>query len=245
MADHEPSNGYQRLITFSDAVFAIAATLLVIDLRPPAVPSDVYESALQAYLRDPAPFIATTIGFIVVGSYWSSHRRIFGLIGDTNGGVVWANLLFLFFVAIQPFLTAALAEHDPNRTSVLLYTIGQIAAGAGQVLIWVVALRHRELLTDRATPRRILYVDAQVLRAPVTFAVSIPITIGAGPTAGMASWGLLVLTAALIGTAFHDLEHPRRAPGRLWRALERRHHRPDHAVGPEAEAGGAAEARPG
>jgi uncharacterized membrane protein len=212
MADHEPSNGYQRLITFSDAVFAIAATLLVIDLRPPAVSSNVYEGALRAYLSDPGPFIATTIGFIVVGSYWSSHRRIFGLIRDTNGAVVWANLVFLFFVAIQPFLTAALAEHDPNQTSVLLYTFGQIATGAGQILIWLVALRHRDLLTDRATPRRIQYVDAQVVRSPVTFALSIPITLTAGPTAGMASWGLLVLVALGIGRLFRDLEHPRVTP---------------------------------
>ena len=212
MADHEPSNGHQRLITFSDAVFAIAATLLVIDLRPPGVPSDYYESALRLYLSDPGPFIATTIGFIVVGSYWSSHRRIFGLIHDTNGAVVWANLAFLFFVAIQPFLTAALAEHEPNQTSVLLYTFGQIAAGGGQILIWAVALRHRELLTDRATHRRILYVDAQVIRAPLTFALSIPITLTAGPGAGMASWGLMVLIAVLIGRVFRDLEHPLVAP---------------------------------
>ncbi|HET9682453.1 MAG TPA: TMEM175 family protein [Candidatus Limnocylindrales bacterium] len=210
MADHEPSNGYQRLITFSDAVFAIAATLLVIDLRPPMVSSDVYEDALSRYLSQPGPFIATTIGFIVVGSYWSSHRRIFGLIHDTNGAIVWANLVFLFFVAIQPFLTAALAEHDPNQTSVLLYTYGQIATGAGQILIWFVAQRHRDLLNDRATPRRILYVDAQVLRAPVTFALSIPITMNSGPAAGMASWGLMVLIAVLISALFRDLKSPRR-----------------------------------
>jgi uncharacterized membrane protein len=224
MADHEPSNGYQRLITFSDAVFAIAATLLVVDLRPPGVPSDYYEHALQTYLSDPGPFIATTIGFIVVGSYWSSHRRIFGLIQDTNGALVWANLVFLFFVTVQPFLTAALAEHDPNQTSVLLYTVGQIATGAGQMLIWFVALRHRELLTERATPRRIQYVDAQVVRAPVTFALSIPITLSQGPSAGMASWGLMVLIAVLIGRVFRDLEHPgrdstprrARTPGRAW-----------------------------
>jgi len=117
---HGAAESRHRLITFSDSVFAIAATLLVVDLRPPATGAAGYEPALLDYLTQPGPFIATAIGFLVVGSYWSSHRRTFTLIAETNGPLVWANLFFLFWVAIQPFLTAALAEHDPNRTSVLL-----------------------------------------------------------------------------------------------------------------------------
>lgn len=201
-----PSLPYQRLIMFSDAVFAIAATLLVIDLRPPAVSSDVYEAALRDYLSQPGPFVATAIGFLVVGSFWSSHRRIFALLREANGSIVWANLAFLFFVAVQPFLTAALAEHAANPTSVLLYATGQIATCAAEGAVWIVARRHPELLTARATPRRIRYVDIQLLRAPATFGLSIPITLVLGPTAGVASWGLLVALAVLISRAFQDLE---------------------------------------
>jgi uncharacterized membrane protein len=200
-----------RLITFSDAVFAIAATLLVIDLRPPATSSDTYEAALRAYLSQPGPFLATAIGFLVVGSYWSSHRRIFLLVSGTDGQLVWANLLFLFGVAIQPFLTAALAEHDPNTTSVLLYAYGQIATGLAQLALWVVAVRHRELLDALATPRRTRYVTVQLLRSPLTFVLSIPITLSLGPAAGMASWGVLVVLAVAIGIAFRDVRRPAEA----------------------------------
>jgi uncharacterized membrane protein len=203
-ADAAPQS-MQRLITFSDAVFAIAATLLVIDLRPPQTSSTVYEAALIDYLRHPGPFLATAIGFIVVGSYWSSHRRIFALVRETSGGLVWANLLFLFGVAIQPFLTAALAEHDPNPTSVLLYTVGQIGTGLAQLGIWAVALRHRELLTERATPRRIQYVNLQLLRSPLVFTVSIAATLSGGPGLGMASWGVLVVLAIVVTRLFPDL----------------------------------------
>lgn len=192
---------------FSDAVFAIAATLLVIDLRPPATQSGIYEAALRAYLAQPGPFIATAIGFLVVGSYWSSHRRIFQLVRDTDGQLVWANLLFMFGVAIQPFLTAALAEHDPNTTSVLLYAGGQIATGLAQLALWLVAVRHRELLDAVATRRRIRYVTVQLIRSPLTFSVSIPVTVVLGPTAGMASWACLVALAVGIGFAFRDLGH--------------------------------------
>lgn len=215
---------FQRLVTFSDAVFAIAATLLFIDLRPPEASAEAYEAALRHYLGDPAPFLATTIGFIVVGSFWSSHRRSFALLRETSGAIVWANLAFLFFVAIQPFLTAALAEHDPNTTSVLLYSAGELATCLAQLVVWFVALRTPELLTDRATPRRIRYVTLQLLRAPVTFAVSIPITLSVGPTAGMTSWLLMVVLAVVITRSQRDLDDVRSS-----RSLHRRRHRLDPA----------------
>jgi TMEM175 potassium channel family protein len=195
-----------RLLNFSDAVFAIAATLLVIDLRPPQTSSDVYEAALQAYLRNPGPFIATTIGFLVVGSFWSSHRRIFALVRDTSGGLVWANLLFLFGVAIKPFLTAALAEHDPNRTSVLLYATGQIGTCVAQLAVWTVVLRQPTLQAAAATDRRRRYVTLQLLRAPFVFALSIPVVFIAGPGIAMASWGLMVVLAVFVTASYRDVQ---------------------------------------
>lgn len=194
--------GLHRLINFSDAVFAIAATLLVIDLRPPQTGSDVYEAALQDYLSRPGPFIATTIGFLVVGSFWSSHRQVIGLAKATSGGLVWANLLFLFGVAIQPFLTAALAEHDPNRTSVVLYAGGQIGTGLAQFLLWRVMLRNQELLTDQATPQRIRFVTLRLLISPSAFGLSIPVALLAGPSLAMASWGVIVVLAVLLTSQF-------------------------------------------
>ena len=223
MADRRPRplsadalpQSLQRLITFSDAVFAIAATLLVIDLRPPQTTSYVYEYALQSYLSQPAPFFATAIGFLVVGSFWSSHRRTFTLVRETSGGLVWANLMFLFGVAIQPFLTAALAEHDPNRTSVLLYASGQLGTCLGQLLVWAVALRNPDVLDPRATPRRIRYVTLQLLRAPLVFAVSIPVTLLAGPGAGMTSWALMVPLAVIVTSRFRDVGAEPSRPRRL------------------------------
>jgi TMEM175 potassium channel family protein len=202
-----------RVIGFSDAVFAIAATLLVIDLRPPETDAAGYEAALRATFAQPAPFIAIAIGFLVVGSYWLSHRGIFGLVVDTDALVVWANLVFLFWVAIQPFFTAALAEHDPTVTSVVAYAGCQVCAGVAQLALWAAVIRRRTLLAPSITPRRIRYVTIQLLRAPAAFLVSIPIAIAVGPTAAMASWGLLVLFAVAIHRAFRDLLEPRLAAG--------------------------------
>jgi uncharacterized membrane protein len=207
----EQPSSLHRLINFSDAVFAIAATLLFINLVPPRTSSEVYEQALLDYLSRPGPFLATTIGFLVVASFWNSHRRTIALLRDASPGLVRANLVLLFGVGAQPFLTAALAEHDPNRTSVILYSVGEIGTCLAQLALWAVALRHPELLTAAATPRRIRYVTIQLLRAPITFALSIPVTIVVGPAYGMASWAVMVVIAVAAEVWFADLRTQRPA----------------------------------
>ena len=200
-----PTRGlsFDRVVYFSDAVFAIAITLLVIDLRPPNVPGADYEAALQALFGHPSPFIATAIGFLVVGSYWTSHRGIFALLLKTDGLVIWTNLFFLFWVAIQPFFTAAMAEHDPTRTSVVAYAACQVFAGLAQLGLWASAAR-RGLLIPTATERKVRYVTVQLLRAPIVFGISIPVTLLGGPIAGMASWTGIMVAALVIQFAFRS-----------------------------------------
>lgn len=196
--DTAASVRFERVVFFSDAVFAIAATLLVIDLRPPAASDAAYEGALQSLLGHPLPFIAVAIGFVVVGSYWMSHRAIFSLIRATSGMLIWANLGLLFLVAIQPFFTAALADHDPNRTSIVAYAACQVLASAATLVLWAVAVGTPGLLTERATPRLRRYIWLQLVRTPIAFAISIPVAFVAPPAVAMASWGLVLL----LGLAF-------------------------------------------
>jgi len=195
----------QRLVSFSDAVFGFAITLLAVDLQPPEVPAGSYEEALRTYLLQPAPFIATAIGFVVVGSYWMSHRSIFAQIRRSAGGLAWANTAFLFFIVIQPFFTAALASHDPNQTSVVAYSVCQVLSGIGLLALWGVALRGHQVLAPGIEPRKIRYVTIQLCRAPLAFAVSIPVTLLVGPEFGMLTWGAIIVAAVLISRAFRDI----------------------------------------
>ena len=196
------------MMTFSDGVFAIAATLLVIDLRPPATSSATYAADLLAMLGRPTPFIAVAIGFLVVGSYWMSHRAIFALVRAGDATIAWANLAFLLFVALQPFFTAAIAAHDPTVVAVVAYAVLQVLTGIAQLGLWLAVLHDRTLLDPHVDARRIRYVTVQLLRAPITFAISIPITLAFGAMAGAVSWGRLVLAAVLIKRAVRDLHAP-------------------------------------
>jgi uncharacterized membrane protein len=195
--------GFARLIAFTDGVFAIAATLLFVRLLPPQTDSAIYEDALVGFLSRPGPLLATTIGFLVVSSYWTSHRRMFLLLADATPGVVRLNLVLLFGIAMQPFLTAALAEHDPNRTSVTLYAVGQVGTSLAQFGLWAAAVRSGRL-TAAATPRRRRFVTLQLLRSPVVFAASIPVTLALGPGAGMASWLCLIALNVAVHAAYGE-----------------------------------------
>jgi uncharacterized membrane protein len=112
MAAGKTDHALERLVFFSDAVFAIAITLLVIEIHVPDVPyrasNEVYWQAL-AHL---APsFVVFAISFGVIGAFWSGHHRAFTLAGRYDGGILIWNTLLLGTIAFMPFLTAFMGRH--------------------------------------------------------------------------------------------------------------------------------------
>jgi len=96
----------ERLILFSDAVFAIAITLLVIEIKVPELPDDTPNRlhALKEALAEKFPeFFGLVLSFAVIGQFWNNHHRLFGNISNYNGGLIWLNLLMLFWIILVPF----------------------------------------------------------------------------------------------------------------------------------------------
>src|SRR5690242_3238894 len=95
----------ERMILFSDAVFAIAITLLAIDIKIPQVSRDtVTDGQLWQKLREISPkFIGFLISFFLIGQYWRVHHRLFGFVINFNERVIWLNLLFLLAIVLMPF----------------------------------------------------------------------------------------------------------------------------------------------
>ena len=107
----------ERLILFSDAVFAIAITLLVIEIK---IPDKEYlkehgglsDKTLLHALDELVPkFIGYLISFCLIGLYWSIHHRMFGFVTNYDRKLLFPNLLFLFFVALMPFSTGFYSEY--------------------------------------------------------------------------------------------------------------------------------------
>lgn len=160
MNEQEPEAtlSFERVVFFSDAVFAIAITLLVLEIKPPHL-EQLNETALRNGLLHLIPkFIGFVISFLVIGVMWIEHHRIFRFIKHYDGGLLWRNLLLLLTVSFVPFPTALFSEYYWSRTAFILYTASFAAVGLAKVWVWQYAVRKVELLglhPDDVTAKRI------------------------------------------------------------------------------------------
>lgn len=141
----------ERLTFFSDAVFAIAITLLVIEIHVPH-PEDLTDRAwLLALLQITPHFVGFILSFIVIGALWAAHHRVFGLLRHYDPSIVWPNLFLLMVVAFMPFSSALMSSHPTERVPEWFYTGTLLLAGLLQHRLVKRVLRApylREDVTD-------------------------------------------------------------------------------------------------
>jgi uncharacterized membrane protein len=124
VAHHEAGPGHrlERLVFFSDAVIAIAITLLVIELHAPHVrggaPWQAYVNAVLHLLPNIFGFV---VSFFVIGAFWAGHHRAFALAATWDERLTAANLLFLLAIVALPFFTAFMSGNADGRVPALLY----------------------------------------------------------------------------------------------------------------------------
>jgi len=124
-----PEHRLERLVFFSDAVFAIAITLLVIEIHAPHLPFAATPQAHLAALQHLYPeFFGFVVSFFVVGAFWAGHHRAFALAEHWHDRLILANLTMLLAIAAMPFFTAYLSANAGARVPVLLYAGWMLAA---------------------------------------------------------------------------------------------------------------------
>src|SRR5215470_13927608 len=102
----------ERLILFSDAVFAIAITVLVLEIKIPEPHGQISDKTLLDALAQLSPkFVGFVISFIFIGLYWTIHHRMFGFVTSYNRRLIILNLAFLFFIVLMPFSTGFYGEY--------------------------------------------------------------------------------------------------------------------------------------
>lgn len=111
--NHHKEFQIERLILFSDAVFAIAITLLVIEIRVPEIAdsSNRPHELIKALLEKIPELFGFLLSFVVIGQFWSSHHRLFGYVKDFDGKLIWLNLLMLFWIVLVPFTSGLNSRH--------------------------------------------------------------------------------------------------------------------------------------
>ncbi|RYE36508.1 MAG: DUF1211 domain-containing protein [Sphingobacteriaceae bacterium] len=111
-----------RLEAFSDGVFAIAITLLVLNIKVP-IKQDINNSQLNQILENATPqLLSFSFSFLVIGVFWVAHHRIFSFAKVVDTPLVWLNIIYLMFIAIIPFPASILADNFFLPTTILLYT---------------------------------------------------------------------------------------------------------------------------
>jgi len=178
--------GTGRTEAFSDGVFAIAITLLVLDIN---IPQSDFDDLWHAIVHEWPAYLAYATSFLTVGGMWLAHHGIFRRLRYIDARVMRINLILLMFVSFLPFPTRLAAEaiHNANseRVAIIFYglTLFIISALAG--VLWTQVTRHRELLRDdvtdeeiseitkRAAPSIGFYAGATLLAIPAPRAAAI------------------------------------------------------------------------
>jgi uncharacterized membrane protein len=146
--------GLERLIFFSDAVFAIAATLLALDLRLPSSGDSTINAQLLDQLLGLWPkYLAYLVSFMAIGTFWVGHHRRFRLIMRYDRGLLTLNLLFLMVIAFVPFPTSVISETG-NRTATIFYALTMALGGLMLAILWWYASWHNRLTDPRLGARK-------------------------------------------------------------------------------------------
>ena len=157
---HQPHSrplleGTGRLEAFSDGVFAIVVTLLIIEVHLPALVGSGND-AMWAALASIAPkLISFTVSFATIAIYWVNHHHFFSRVTHSDWKLLWANNFLLFWLTVVPFTTAVVGDHPTEPVAVFIYGINlSLAAAAFALMGWYVLFKGDLVSSAVTMPER-------------------------------------------------------------------------------------------
>lgn len=183
---------FARIVAFTDGVFAIAITILVLGID---VPEELPGPDLRDFLVEAWPqLFAYFLSFAVIGRHWVSHHHVFGMLRDFDQRLMALNLVYLSLVVLIPFPTNLLGEYGGRSDPVVLYAF---VIGTASLLSWLMlryALAQQHIDPDSIPAAH--EAARGTLEPAVVFLVSIPIGL-VSPQAAQISWLMLLLVPRL------------------------------------------------
>jgi uncharacterized membrane protein len=166
-----------RIVNLSDGVFAIAITLLVLDIRVPDIPENMVASELPAALLALWPkYFGYFLSFVGISTFWMIHHSIFRPIRAYDRTLLYLNFLFLMVVAFFPFPTSLLGEYGNYQLPVAIYAA---TFATGRLLLTTIhwySTRNVHLLDEVQNPAEVRFFLIRGLTIPATFLLSIGIS---------------------------------------------------------------------
>jgi uncharacterized membrane protein len=189
-----------RLEAFSDGVFAIAITLLIIEVRVP----DSHAGDLARDLANQWPsYAAFVVSFAIIGIIWVNHHDIFERIVIVDRSLLFLNLLLLLTVAFLPFPTALLGDYiregDNAHIAAAVYGANMTLIGLAFIAMWTYLIRVPTLLTPEVGVEGARRARRAAMIGPVVYALTIPLAF-VSPVACLLAYAALALYFAIAFT---------------------------------------------
>ena len=184
-----------RLEAFSDGVFSIVITLLILDVR---LPNDA--TSLLDGLREVLPQTVTfVLSFVIVGLYWVAHHNMLHFVRAVDRYLLWLNLTLLLTVVFIPFSASLMGRHIDDPLAVIVYGVNLMLVNAAGTALWLYATARRALTHDEVPPALRLFIARLHMSPVLAYAAAV----------ALARWQIalsLVLFAAV--PAFFILPNP-------------------------------------
>ncbi|NPV51576.1 MAG: DUF1211 domain-containing protein [Candidatus Methanofastidiosum sp.] len=165
----------ERLTFFSDAVFAIAITLLALDIRISGIPNELISLQLKSKIIELIPnIVGFGLSFWIISNFWIKYHRIMGLIKKSDSTVMYLNLLFLMFIAILPFPNSLLGRYPTEQLVIVLYSLCIFITGIIPNFIWLHASKKYRLIDKSLSKKFIDHVTVRLFVSPLMFLLAVP-----------------------------------------------------------------------
>ena len=204
-AEFEGGRDLDRVVFFSDAVFAIAMTVLALTLSIPAGTTD----AGVAHALDKAipSMFSYALSFAVIAIYWLTHHRMFRYIRRLDTTLLVLNLASLGAIAFVPFPTSVLGEHGSTTAAVVFYAATMGVLGGLVSAFWMYATHDRRFIRADTPPRFVNHALWRAISLPAVFVASIPIAF-ADPQAAKLFWLVIVVVRVLLRRQYGSIYDP-------------------------------------
>jgi uncharacterized membrane protein len=196
--ERETGRDRDRIVNLSDGIFAIAITLLVLDIKVPNIPEDLVTRELPAAMVSLWPnYLGYFLSFVSIAVFWTIHHSIFRPIRAYDRNLLYLNFLFLMLVAFVPFPTALLGEYGNHQLPVAIYAA---TLAVGRLLLTAIhwySTRNERLLDEPQDPATIRFFLIRGLTIPAIFLLSIAISFFS-VRAAIWTWFAMIAVDALV-----------------------------------------------
>lgn len=170
----------RRIEAFSDGVFAVAITLLVLEIHLPSITATAHDDIARQLLaglgKQWPTYVSYAFSFIIVGIYWVAHHNTFHYIKQSDRTLLWINILLMMCIVFIPFPTTLIGEYPEQQISVVIYASTLVITGLVLQLLWWYATRNYRLVERTIDPQLVRRAMRRNLTGPLIYLLAIGVS---------------------------------------------------------------------